>query len=68
MNIISKPRITKSDVATLVDLTLEAKSIVWLKNEMQFLVGEGLILINELSTTKLRSQLQALLSIMLEDL
>ena len=68
MNIISKSRITKSDVATLVDLTLEAKSIVWLKNEMQFLVGEGLILINELSTTKLRSQLQALLSIMLEDL
>jgi geranylgeranyl pyrophosphate synthase len=68
MNIISKSRITKSDVATLVDLTLETKSVVWLKNEMQFLVGEGLILINELSTTKLQSQLQALLSFMLEDL
>jgi geranylgeranyl pyrophosphate synthase len=68
MNIISKPKITKSDVATLVDLTLEAKSVVHLKEEMRLLVGEGFDLINKLSTTKLQSKLQALLSFMLEDL
>jgi geranylgeranyl diphosphate synthase type I len=68
MNIISKPRITKSAVAILVDFTLEAKSVVKLKNNMQLLIGEGLSLTNNLPATKLQSQLQALLSFMLEEL
>jgi geranylgeranyl pyrophosphate synthase len=68
MSIISKPKITKSDITTLVDFTLEAISVVQLKDEMQLLVGEGFSLTNKLSTTKLQSQLQALLSFMLEDL
>jgi geranylgeranyl pyrophosphate synthase len=68
MNILSKPRITSGDVATLVDFTLEAKSVVQLKNKMQLLIEEGLNLLKNLQTTKLQSQLQALLSFMLEDL
>ena len=42
MNIISKPKITKSDVAELVDFTLEAKPVVKLKEKMQLLIEEGL--------------------------
>jgi len=68
MNILSKPKITSGDVATLVDFTLEAKSVVQLKNQMQLLIEEGLNLLKNLQTTKLQSQLQALLSFMLEDL
>jgi geranylgeranyl pyrophosphate synthase len=68
MNIISKPKITKSDVATLVDFTLEAKSVVQLKNQMQLLIGEGLALTNNLPKAKLQSKIQSLLSFMLEDL
>ena len=67
-NIISKPKITKSDVATLVDFTLEAKTVVHLKNQMQFLIGEGLALTNNLPNVKLKSKIQSLLAFMLEDL
>jgi geranylgeranyl pyrophosphate synthase len=67
-NIISKPKITKSDVATLVDFTLEAKTVVQLKNQMQFLIEEGLALTNNLPNVKLKSKIQSLLSFMLEDL
>jgi geranylgeranyl pyrophosphate synthase len=67
-NILSKPKITKSAVATLVDFTLEAKSVVQLKDKMQLLIGEGLSLTNNLPKAKLRSKLQALLQFMLEDL
>jgi geranylgeranyl pyrophosphate synthase len=68
MNILSKPKITKSDVAELVDFTLKATSVVQLKDKMQLLIGEGLNLTNNLPKAKLRSKLQALLSFMLEDL
>jgi len=68
MNILSKPKITDNDVATLVDFTLEAKSVVQLKNQMRLLIGEGSNLTNKLPKPKLRSQLQVLLSFMLEDL
>ena len=68
INILSKSKITKSDVAMLVDFTLEAAPIVQLKNRMQLLIEEGLNLTNKLLTTKLQSKLQALLSFMLEDL
>jgi geranylgeranyl pyrophosphate synthase len=68
MNIISKPEVTNSDVATLVDFTLEAKSVVQLKDKMQFLIEEGLTLANNLPKMKLRSKIRSLLSFMLEGL
>jgi geranylgeranyl pyrophosphate synthase len=68
INILSKSKITKSDVATIVDFTIEAEPVVQLKNRMQLLIEEGLNLTNKLLTTKLRSKLHALLSFMLEDL
>jgi geranylgeranyl pyrophosphate synthase len=68
MNVLSKSKITNSDVSTLVDFTLEAKSVAQLKNQMRLLIGEGLNLTNKLPKTKLQSKLQALLSFMLEDL
>ena len=67
-NILSKPKITDDDVATLVDFTLEAKSVVQLKNQMRLLISEGSKLVIKLPKPKLRSQLQVLLSFMLEDL
>jgi len=70
LNIISKPKITKRDVAKLVDVTLEAEPVVKLKEKMQLLIAEGLNLANNLPKAKLRSilSLQRLLSFMLEDL
>jgi geranylgeranyl diphosphate synthase type I len=67
-SIISKPKITKSNVAELVDITLAAPPVVKLKDKMQHLIGEGLNLTNKLPKTKLRNQLQIILSFMLEDL
>jgi len=67
-NILSKPKITDNDVATLVDFTLEAKSVVQLKNKMQLLISEGSKLTNILPKPKLRRHLQLVLSFMLEDL
>jgi geranylgeranyl diphosphate synthase type I len=66
VRIISKPKITDDDVAELVDVTLEAKSVVQLKNQMQLLISEGSKLTNALP--KLRKRLQVVLSFMLEDL
>jgi geranylgeranyl pyrophosphate synthase len=68
MPILSKRRIASSDVATLVDFTLKAQSVVQLKNRMSFLIGEGLSLSANLPDTKLRSKIQVFLSFMLEDL
>jgi len=68
INILSKPKITKSDVATLVDSTLESESAIELRKYMQLLVREGLSLTNKLSVKKLQSKLQAFISFMLEDL
>jgi geranylgeranyl pyrophosphate synthase len=67
MGILSKPKITRSDVAMLVDFTFEADSVVQLKSQMQLLIRKGIKLTNELPITKLQSKLQALLSFMLED-
>jgi geranylgeranyl diphosphate synthase type I len=66
MNILSKSKITDNGVATIVDFTLEAKSVVQLKNQMRLLISEGSNLTTKLP--KLRSTLQVLLSFMLEDL
>ena len=68
MSILYKPKLTRRDIATLVDFTLEAESIIQLRKHMQFLIGEGLGLTNKLTIKKLQSKLQALLSFMLEDL
>jgi geranylgeranyl pyrophosphate synthase len=68
LNITSKPKITKSDVAELVDITLEAEPVVKVKEKMQLLTREGLNLANNLPKAKLRSKLQVLLYFMLEDL
>jgi len=68
MNIISKPTITKSDVAELVDVTLAAKAVMALRDKMQLLMEEGLTLTNNLTNIKLRSKLQLLLPFMLENL
>jgi geranylgeranyl pyrophosphate synthase len=67
-NILSKPKITDTDVAMIVDFTLEAKAVVQLKNQMRLLIGEGSQLTTTLPKPKLRSTLQVLLSFMLEDL
>ena len=66
VSIISKPKLTDDDVAELVDITLKAKSVVQLKNQMQLLISEGSKLTNTLP--QLQKQLQIVLSFMLEDL
>ena len=68
MSITSKFKITESDVAELVDITLEAEPVVKVKEKMQLLTEEGLNLTNNLPIAKMRSKLQLLLSFMLEDL
>jgi geranylgeranyl diphosphate synthase type I len=70
LNIISEPKITKSDVAKLVDVTLEAEPVVKLKKKMQHLIEKGLNLANNPRNAKLQSipSLQRLLPFMLEDL
>ena len=66
--IISKPKITQSDVAELVDFTLEAEPVVKLKTKMQLLIEKGLNLADNLEKAKPRSDLQHLLLFILEDL
>jgi geranylgeranyl pyrophosphate synthase len=68
VSIISKSRITNDNVSELVDITLEAKSVVKLKKNMQLLIEKGLSLTNKLPKAQLRNKLQILLSFMLEDL
>jgi hypothetical protein len=68
MNMISKPKITKSDVAELVDFTLGAKPVVKLKEKMRLLIEDTLSLTNDFPNAKPRNKLKALLSFMLEDL
>lgn len=68
MTILSKPRVTMSEVSELVDFTFDAKSTAKLKNRMQGLIGEGLTLLNKLPMKELHSKLQAVVTFMLEDL
>jgi len=68
MSIISKPKITKSDVAELVDVTLGAEPVVKVKEKMQLLIENGLLLTNSFSNARRRNKLRVLLSFMLEDL
>jgi len=66
--ILSKPKMTRSHIAELVDLTLEAKPVAEIKVRMQLLIEEALTLLNKLSRKKLQRKLQAVVSFMLEDL
>jgi geranylgeranyl pyrophosphate synthase len=68
MNITSKPKITKSDIGELVDVTLDAKLIIKLKERMQLLIENGLRFTTNFPNVKLRNKLKAFLSFMLEDL
>lgn len=68
LKIITKPKITKSDVSMLVDLILKAEPVVKLKEYMKGLIEEGLNLVRNLTLVKLQSSFQLLLTFMLEDL
>jgi geranylgeranyl pyrophosphate synthase len=68
MAILSKPKLTKSNVAIIVDLTLESEPAIRMKKRMQLLVEEGIRLAKKLPTVKLQNKLQAVLMFMLEDL
>jgi len=68
LSIISKRKITKSDVDKLVNVTLEAEPVIKLKEKMKFLIEDGKRLTNNLPKLKVKTQLQILLSFMLEDL
>jgi len=66
--IISKAKITQDNVDELLDFTLKATPVVKLKEKMQALIEEGLLLKHKLPDLKIRNQVQALLSFMVEDL
>ena len=68
ITILSKPKMTRSDIAELVDLTLEAKPVAEMKDRMQLLIEEALALLNKLPKKKLQNKLQTVVSFMLEDL
>ncbi len=67
-NILAKAQIADSEVDELVSFTLKSKSAIKLRNKMQLLIEEGLTLLNTLSNKKLQRKLQALVTVMLEDL
>jgi geranylgeranyl diphosphate synthase, type I len=67
-DILSKSVIEENEVDELVNFTLNSKSAAKLKYEMQLLIEEGISLINKLSKKKLQRSLQALVTVMLEDL
>jgi geranylgeranyl diphosphate synthase type I len=68
LSILSGPKMTQSAVSELVDLTLKAKPVAKMKNRMQLLINEGLSLSNKLPRMELQSNLQTVVSFMLEDL
>ncbi|KON32898.1 MAG: hypothetical protein AC479_06295 [miscellaneous Crenarchaeota group-6 archaeon AD8-1] len=66
--IIAKPNMNDQDVDKLVDMTLESKPVVLLKEKMSELINKGLKLAEELQDSDTRKNIQLLLSFMLEDL
>jgi geranylgeranyl diphosphate synthase, type I len=66
--ILLKQMLSDDDIKELVDFTLHSKSVMKLKHEMKFLIDEGLNLLNSFSKKKLKSKLQDIITIMLEDL
>jgi geranylgeranyl pyrophosphate synthase len=67
-NILLKRRITSSELQEIVSFTLQSKPAAKIKYRMQLLIDEGLSLLNKLSNKKLQKKLQAVISVMLEDL
>ncbi len=65
---IAKPRLSDQDVAELVDITLESKPVVSLKERMKDLIDKGIKLTRELPSSATLGNIQILLSFMLEDL
>jgi len=68
VEILSKSKIKDSDVSALVDLTLQAKSVMQLKSKMQILIKQGLTLTDNWSKKRAGRKIQSLLSFMIEDL
>jgi geranylgeranyl diphosphate synthase type I len=68
LNIISKPKITKRDFAKLVDVVLQAETVVKLKNRMKILIRRGMKLTNKLPKEEQQNRFHNILSFMLEDL
>jgi geranylgeranyl pyrophosphate synthase len=68
MTLISKQKLTKIDVASLVDLTVNSEPVAQLKNTMEQLINEGVELTRKLEEPKLQNTLRSLLAFMLEDL
>lgn len=66
--IIQKRRISQADAEKLLEITLNSKPAQEIKERMQLLIREGLLLSKKLPNCKLQGHLQALLSFMLEDL
>jgi len=66
--IIAKPHLSDQNVSELIDVTLESKPVVELKEKMKKLIEEGLILMKTLPISVASSTIQSLLSFMLEDL
>lgn len=66
--IIAKPKLNDQDIAELVDMTLESKPVVSIKEKMGELINSGLKLTEQLPDSDTRSKIKLLLSFMLEDL
>jgi len=67
-SIISKPKITQSDVDKLVDFTMEALPVLTLKQKMRNLMEEGRNLAERTPNHRIKNKLQTLAYFMLEDL
>ena len=66
--ILSRAKITQTEVSKLVSLTLDSEPVIEMKKRMQLLIGEGLELLNKLPKKKPLGKFQAIVSFMLEDL
>jgi geranylgeranyl pyrophosphate synthase len=68
LNIISKRKITKNDIAELVDVTLEVEQNIELKEKMRHLVEDALRKIDKLARSRTQNTFRRLSLFMLEDL
>ena len=66
--IIAKPKLNDQDITELVDMTLESKPVISLKEKMSELINKGLKLTEELPESNTRNKIELLISFMLEDL
>jgi geranylgeranyl pyrophosphate synthase len=66
--VLTKKKITGNDLDKLLDIVLEAKSVIELKRRMQSLVAESFSLLSEIKNQNSRKLLQNLAEYALEDL